>query len=90
MDEIISNPTLFNPEHSNDLNNNKRITAAGRYIIKKGFDLLLEAWSKICNRHPDWELYIYGKGDKTTYEVLAGKWKLKNLFLEKCNPGYAL
>lgn len=48
--------------------------------------MLLEAWSKVCNRHPDWELHIYGKGDKTTYQVLAGKWKLKNLFLENATP----
>ena len=26
------------------------------------------------------------KGDKTTYQVLAGKWKLKNLFLENATP----
>lgn len=82
---LTSNPLPFQSGTFSDLNN-KRITAAGRYTYQKGFDLLLEAWSKICNRHPDWELHIYGKGDKTTYEVLAGKWKLKNLFLENATP----
>ena len=79
--KVISNPLPFQSGTFSDLNN-KRITAAGRYTYQKGFDLLLEAWSKVCNRHPDWELHIYGKGDKTTYQVLAGKWKLKNLFLK--------
>ena len=83
--KVISNPLPFQSGTFSDLNN-KRITAAGRYTYQKGFDLLLEAWSKICNRHPDWELHIYGKGNKTTYQVLAGKWKLKNLFLENATP----
>lgn len=83
--KVISNPLPFQSGTFSDLNN-KRITAAGRYTYQKGFDLLLEAWSKVCNRHPDWELHIYGKGDKTTYQVLAGKWKLKNLFLENATP----
>lgn len=83
--KVISNPLSFQSGTFSDLNN-KRITAAGRYTYQKGFDLLLEAWSKVCNRHPDWELHIYGKGDKTTYQVLAGKWKLKNLFLENATP----
>lgn len=83
--KVISNPLPFQSGTFSDLNN-KRITAAGRYTYQKGFDLLLEAWSKVCDQHPDWELHIYGKGDKTAYQVLAGKLKLKNLFLENATP----
>lgn len=79
--EVISNPLALSPQLTSDLSERK-IIAVGRYTYQKGFDLLLKAWDKVCKRHPDWELYIYGKGNKTEYQKLAEDLKLNNLFLE--------
>lgn len=34
----------------------------GRLVQSKGFDILLDAFSRIANSHPDWSLKILGKG----------------------------
>ena len=32
--------------------------------MKKGFDLLAQAWKIVCRKHNDWHLQLYGGGDK--------------------------
>ena len=49
---------------------NKRVMAVGRYVYQKGFDLLLQAWAKIESQHPDWELVVYGMGDRDFYDQI--------------------
>lgn len=42
---------------------NKTVIAVGRYTYQKGFDMLLKAWSLICNKIDGWELHIIGEGE---------------------------
>lgn len=67
--EVIPDPLAFDINQVSPLTN-KRVIAVGRYVYQKGFDLLLQAWKKIEQQHPDWELVIYGMGDRTPYEQI--------------------
>lgn len=50
---------------------NKRVVSVGRYSWQKGFDLLIKAWKKVNESHPDWFLDIYGAGDNGLYQKQA-------------------
>jgi len=41
----------------------KWVTAMGRLVPEKGFDILLTAFQKVADQHPDWQLLILGEGD---------------------------
>ena len=69
--EIISNPIKKYPLQVSSCSS-KKVIAVGRYTWQKGFDMLIEAWKQVDEKHPDWELHIYGSGDKDTYQKLAG------------------
>jgi len=63
---VIPNPVEVAPLRA-DLSrsrDDKRKTAVamGRLSREKGFDLLLDAFSRIADRHPDWQLKILGDG----------------------------
>lgn len=64
---VISDPLSFTPTQHSPLTE-KRVIAVGRYVYQKGFDLLLQAWTKIEKQYPDWQLAIYGDGNRTPYE----------------------
>ncbi len=42
----------------------KIAVAAGRLFPQKGFDMLIQAWSKLVETYPEWQLRIYGSGEK--------------------------
>lgn len=62
----ISNPiTISSIEEIESIHNKEKIIIAiGRLTHQKGFDLLLQSWSKITEKHPDWKLNIIGGGEE--------------------------
>lgn len=77
LNNIISipDPLTFFPEQISSLQE-KRVIAVGRYVYQKGFDLLLKVWSMIEKRYPDWELVIFGSGNREPYECLKNELKI--------------
>ena len=68
--EVISNPLPFYP-NLDGVVRKKRVIAVGRYYDEKGYDLLLQAWAKVEKVASDWELDIYGDGNKPVYENIV-------------------
>lgn len=58
----IYNPLTIAPKISNCMN--KNVIAVGRLDYQKGFDYLIDAWTFVYRRYPDWTLNIFGEGDK--------------------------
>ena len=63
----IPDPLSFIPQQTSLLTE-KRVIAVGRYAYQKGFDLLLQAWARIEKQNPDWQLAVYGDGDRSPYK----------------------
>ena len=76
----INNPLSFFPDKTSKCEN-KQIIAAGRYVPQKGFDLLIDAWSLVEKKHPDWKLNIFGDGDRKLLENIIIKNNLQNCYL---------
>lgn len=64
---VIPDPLSFIPTQYSMLTE-KRVIAVGRYVYQKGFDLLLRAWNLIEKKYPDWELAVFGDGNREPYE----------------------
>jgi len=60
---VIPNPLILNVEKCASLENHE-VISVGRLEEQKGFDLLLPAWAKVVEKHPDWCLTIYGEGSQ--------------------------
>jgi len=65
--QVIPNPLSFKPTAISS-QTEKRVIAVGRYCHEKGYDYLLQAWTKVQQACPDWKLVIFGDGDRTSYE----------------------
>ena len=74
LDNVIRiyNPISFKVEHTAEGTAHRAI-AVGRYTYQKGFDILLPAWQIVSRKHPDWELEIFGAGDRAAYQEQARK-----------------
>jgi glycosyltransferase involved in cell wall biosynthesis len=65
---IIPNPVTLYPNHIELKSTNyNRIICAGRLHEQKGFDLLIEAFSLIANKCPNWVVDIFGEGDDEVF-----------------------
>ena len=56
----------------------KRVISAGRYMSEKGFDRLLEAWHHISSEFHDWQLFIFGNGDRHVYQTIVDKFEMND------------
>ena len=82
---IIPNPVRYatscsslNPLSLDLRQNEKCVVAMGRLVPVKGFDLLLSAFAKVAQEHPDWHLAILGEGElKSELECLIARLNLK-------------
>ncbi|MCR5848944.1 MAG: glycosyltransferase family 4 protein [Lachnospiraceae bacterium] len=80
----IPNPSPYEAKESTK-EREKTVLAAGRLTAIKGFDMLLEAWSKIENEFPDWKLVIAGEGEeREKLEGMIASMKIKRAEL----PGF--
>lgn len=59
---VIPNPTPFYPEKSSTCESHKAI-CVGRLNEQKGYEYLIDAWTIVSKRHPDWILNAYGSGE---------------------------
>ncbi|REE98207.1 glycosyltransferase family 4 protein [Thermomonospora umbrina] len=68
LGRAVRTERIPNPLHTLDVprtdHTGKVIVAAGRLTRQKGFDLLLDAFAEVVERHPDWTLRIYGAGPR--------------------------
>lgn len=63
---VIPNPVTIKAGHISDCTRKEAI-AIGRLNYQKGFDLLIQSWKIVADKHPDWRLNIYGDGQQRDY-----------------------
>ena len=77
-DKVVSIPNMLvhYPENIHKADHPyRRVISVGRYAYQKGYDILLDAWKTVSDRHPDWRLDIYGSldGGNGEYEQLQNQ-----------------
>ena len=73
---IMPNPLAYDCVSEVDSENRKKIIlGVGRLDVwrVKGFDLLIEAWARIADKHDDWKLEIAGTGSDVSLNILKEK-----------------
>lgn len=60
----IPNPCPFPVQDNIYPKQSKIVLAVGRLVNIKGYDLLLQAWLKVIETAPDWQLKIVGEGEE--------------------------
>lgn len=68
LDNVRMIPDPLTIDVSNHTRSDRyRVIAVGRYSHEKGHDLLLRIWSLVEKACPDWQLDVYGSGDRSPY-----------------------
>lgn len=60
--KVIPNPITYESGSTSDCSS-KIVITGGRLAKMKNFSGLINIWSKVVKRHPDWVLQIWGTGD---------------------------
>lgn len=83
---VIPNVVHLNESGRYSLCNEKRAIFAGRFDFQKNFGTLIEVWTLVQKRHPDWVLDVYGNGKlKPHYEKIVYDNKL-NIIIHPAVP----
>lgn len=62
--QVVPNPVTYYADNINDIKKERcRIIAVGRLTSQKRFDRLVEAFSRISDKYPEWYIDIYGEGE---------------------------
>ena len=69
---VISNIVNLNTTGRYSTQKNKRIIFAGRLAPIKGITELATVWKLVYQRHPDWQLDVFGNGDDTELQSVPG------------------
>lgn len=65
----------------------KRVIAVGRLAWEKGFGRLIQIWSIVSARHPDWHLDFFGNGGMyDTLQALMKIYNTKNVTFHNFTP----
>ena len=80
----IPNASPFEIDSSHFSVDHTTILAIGRLTPQKGFDLLVESFSLISERFPEWKLKIIGDdfGDKALLEEMIAQKRIRNVELK--------
>ena len=62
---VIPNSLPFYPNRISKCDN-KRAICVGRLNEQKGYEYLIDAWSLVTKKHPDWKLDVFGDGEIRT------------------------
>lgn len=79
--------TIYNPITIKSIplssKKNRTIISVGRLEHEKGFDNLIDAWSILEEKYPDWSVNIFGEGSqREALETKIGMLGLKRIFLK--------
>lgn len=75
--KVIPNPLVVTAS-PNQVEKARKVVAVGSLLMVKGFDMLLDAWEKIYEKHPDWQLEITGEGVEAPF-LLRQMQKMRNV-----------
>lgn len=86
LDNVIAipNPLSISPVEKSDLSKN-RVIVIGRYCHEKGYDHLLQAWAIVQDKCPEWQLAIFGDGNRAVYRKIIDNMNIdsKRCFLNE-------
>ncbi|MFK8695860.1 glycosyltransferase family 4 protein [Proteus mirabilis] len=76
---VINNPSIFKKQSTKPINKNKIAISIGRLEPQKGFDKLIELWSKTGLKEYGWTLIIIGGGkEHNNLLTMINFYKLKD------------
>ena len=77
----IPNPQYNFPKHLSTCDN-KRVISMARFTPQKKLEAVIPYWKLIEDKHPDWELHLYGEGlDKHKMRKAIDENNLKTVFI---------